>query len=70
MVIVSKIFFKMNFLQLVGMISGTHTDSAALAFGTSYLDSDIPIQSYAQVYPLAVIARIFVAQILILLLAT
>jgi len=70
MVIVSKIFFKMNFLQLVGMISGTHTDSAALAFGTTYLDSDIPIQSYAQVYPLAVIARIFVAQILILLLAT
>lgn len=70
MVIVSKIFFKMNFLQLVGIISGTHTDSAALAFGTTYLDSDIPIQSYAQVYPLAVIARIFVAQILVLLLAT
>jgi len=70
MVIVSKIFLKINFLQLVGIISGTHTDSAALAFGTTYLDSDIPIQSYAQVYPLAVITRIFVAQILVLLLAT
>ena len=35
---------------------------------TNYLDSDIPIQSYAQVYPLVTIARIFTASLLILLL--
>lgn len=69
MILVAKLFFKLNFLQLTGLMSGTYTDPAALAFSTSYLDSDIPIQSYATVYPLVTIFRIFVAQLLILLFA-
>ena len=68
MVVVGKFFMKLNFLQLAGIMSGSYTDPAALAFSTGYLDSDIPIQSYATVYPLVTIFRIFVAQILILLL--
>lgn len=67
MVIVAHFFFKLNFLELSGLMSGTYTDPAALAFSTAYLDSDIPIQSYATVYPLVTIFRIFVAQMLILL---
>ena len=59
---------KLNFYQLVGLMSGTYTDPAALAFSTKYLDSDIPTQAYATVYPLVTIFRIFVAQLLILLL--
>lgn len=69
MVLIAKIFMKLNFLQLAGLMSGTYTDPAALAFSTSYLDSDVPIQSYATVYPLVTIFRIFVAQMLILLFA-
>lgn len=69
MIIVGKYYMKINFLQLSGLISGAHTDAAALSFSTSYLDSDIPIQSYAQVYPLVTIFRIFIAQLLVLLLA-
>ncbi len=68
MIIIAKYFMKLNFLQLTGLISGTYTDSAALAFSTSLLKSDIPIQSYATVYPLATIIRILVAQFLVLLL--
>ena len=68
MVIVGRFFLKINYLQLVGIMSGSYTDPAALSFSTNYLDSDIPIQSYAQVYPLVTIARIFTASILILLL--
>lgn len=59
---------KLNFFQLVGLMSGTYTDPAALAFSTKYLDSDAPTQAYATVYPLVTISRIFVAQLLILLL--
>lgn len=70
MIIVAVFFMKLNFLQLAGLISGSYTDPAALSFSTSYLDSDIPIQSYAMVYPLVTIFRIFVAQLLILLLAS
>ncbi len=68
MVIIGRVFMNINFLQLSGIMSGSYTDPAALSFSTSYLDSDVPLQSYAQVYPLVTIFRIFVAQILILLL--
>lgn len=67
MVIIGHFFMKINFLQLAGIMSGSYTDPAALTFSTNFLDSDIPIQSYAQVYPLVTIFRIFVASLLILL---
>ena len=67
MVLVGRFIMKLNFYQLVGLMSGTYTDPAALAFSTKYLDSDIPTQAYATVYPLVTIFRIFVAQLLILL---
>jgi len=70
MVLVSRFVFKLNFYQLVGIMSGAYTDPAALAFSTKYLDSDIPNQSYATVYPLVTISRILVAQLLILLFAS
>lgn len=68
MILIGRLVLKLNFYQLVGLMSGTYTDPAALAFSTKYLDSDIPTQAYATVYPLVTIFRIFVAQLLILLL--
>lgn len=70
MVLLGRFVFKLNFYQLVGIMSGAYTDPAALAFSTKYLDSEIPNQSYATVYPLVTIARIFIAQLLILLFAS
>ena len=67
MVAVGRFIMKINYLQLAGIMSGSYTDPAGLAFSTTYLDSDIPIQSYAQVYPLVTIFRIFVASLLILI---
>ena len=69
MVIVGRVFMKINFLQLSGIMSGSYTDPAALSFSTNYLENDVPIQSYPQVYPLVTIARIFTASLLILLLS-
>ena len=68
MAIIGRFILKINYLQLAGIMSGSYTDPAALSFSTNYLDSDIPVQSYAQVYPLVTIFRIFVASLLILLL--
>ena len=67
MLLVGRFLMKINFLQLAGIMSGSYTDPAALSFSTNYLDSDVPIQSYAQVYPLVTIFRIFVASLLILI---
>lgn len=67
MVVVGRIFMKINYAKLIGLMSGSYTDPAALAFSNGYVDSDVPTQSYATVYPLVTIFRIFVAQMLILL---
>ncbi|MFZ1751875.1 MAG: putative transporter [Saprospiraceae bacterium] len=67
MVVIGRFIMKINFYQLAGLMSGTYTDPAALAFCNGYLDSDVPTQAYATVYPLVTIFRIFVAQMLILL---
>ena len=67
LVLIGRFVFKLNFFQLVGIMSGAYTDPAALAFSTKYVDSDIPMQAYATVYPMATIFRIFIAQLLILL---
>lgn len=66
LIIVGRFFMKINYFKLAGLMSGTYTDPAALAFSNGYLDSDIPTQSYATIYPLVTIFRIFVAQMLIL----
>ncbi len=68
MIIIGHFFLKLNFYKLVGVISGSYTEPAALAFSTNYLDSDVPTQSYITVYPLVTIFRIFAAQLLILVL--
>lgn len=67
MIIVGRFFMKINYLQLAGIMSGSYTDPAALSFSTNYLDNDVPIQSYAQVYPLVTIFRILTASLLILI---
>ncbi|MBC7654844.1 MAG: hypothetical protein H7098_10275 [Oligoflexus sp.] len=70
LVLINRFVFKIDFYQMVGIMSGSSTDPAALAFSTKYLDSDIPNQSYATVYPLVTISRILVAQLLLLLFAS
>lgn len=66
MVLIGRFVLRINFLQLAGIMSGAYTDPAALAFSTAYLGSDVPTQSYATVYPLVTICRIFAVQIMIL----
>ncbi len=68
MAFLGRYWLKLNFYELAGLMSGTYTDPAALAFSTKYLESDMPTQAYATVYPLVTIFRIFTAQLLILLL--
>jgi putative transport protein len=45
------------------------TDPPALAFASSVSKSDQPLVAYAAVYPLVMILRVFVVEILVLTLA-
>lgn len=66
MLIIGRYLMKINFIPLLGMMAGTYTDPAALAFATSHYKTDLPTQSYATVYPVVTIMRILVAQLLVL----
>jgi putative transport protein len=68
MMLVGHFYMKINFLKLVGLMSGAYTDPAALSFSSTYCDSDVPTQAYATIYPLVTLFRIFTAQFIILLL--
>ncbi|HEY6560435.1 MAG TPA: putative transporter [Polyangiaceae bacterium] len=57
---------KLDFLSLSGLLAGSMTDPPALAFATNVTRSDAPSVTYATVYPLTMLLRIVVAQILVL----
>jgi putative transport protein len=64
--LVSRIVFKINYLQIAGIMGGTYTSPPTLTFCNSYFKSDIPAQAYATVYPLSIILRILAAQLFVL----
>lgn len=65
--ILGRIFFKLNFYQICGLVSGGCTNPPVLAFAQSAYGTDYTSVSYATVYPLSMFMRVLVAQILILI---
>lgn len=57
---------RLDFVTLTGLLAGSTTDPPALAFAGSLAGSDAPTVAYATVYPLTMLLRILVAQILAL----
>ena len=51
--------------QLWGVVSGAHTQPAALAFAVERSGSEEPNTAYAQTFPLATIAKILIAQLVL-----
>lgn len=58
--------FKINYLTLMGMMSGGYTDPPALAYANNSTGSDAPAVAYSTVYPLTMFLRVVAAQALIL----
>ena len=65
--IIAKKYFKKNYFEICGLLAGASTDPPALAFALKIAGNDIPSATYATVYPLTMILRIVVAQLLILM---
>lgn len=66
--IIARLWKKINYAELCGMLAGSMTDPPALAFAHQSTGSDAPGVAYATVYPLTMILRIFSAQLLVFLL--
>ncbi len=58
--------YKLNFLTLMGLFSGSYTDPPALAYANNSTGNDAPAVAYSTVYPLTMFLRIVAAQALIL----
>jgi putative transport protein len=65
--LVGRKLMKMNFLNLCGLLAGSMTDPPALAFANTVSGNDAPSVAYATAYPLTMLLRILVAQLLVLL---
>ncbi|RPJ56221.1 MAG: hypothetical protein EHM23_24185, partial [Acidobacteria bacterium] len=63
---VARAFYRLNFLSLCGLLAGSMTDPPALAFARSLADSEAASMSYAAVYPLVMLLRVFAAQVIVL----
>ena len=58
--------YKINYLTIMGLLSGGCTDPPALAFANNSTGHDAPAEAYSTVYPLTMILRVVAAQALIL----
>ena len=58
--------YKINYLTIMGLISGGCTDPPALAYANNSTGSDAPAVAYSTVYPLTMFLRVVSAQALIL----
>jgi len=63
--VVARRFFHYDAISAYGIVAGIHTQPAALAFANSHTGSETPNISYAAVYPVALIAKIVLAQLLV-----
>jgi putative transport protein len=66
----ARVVWKMNFMDLSGLLAGSMTDPPALAFASNTAGSDAPTVAYATVFPLTTLLRIVSAQVLAIILCT
>ena len=66
--LIARIFLKVNYLSLCGLLAGSMTDPPALAFAGTMTGSEAPSVSYATVYPLVMLLRVLSAQTMVLML--
>lgn len=64
--VIGRVFLKLNYFTLMGLISGSMTDPPALAYSNSVASHSEPSVAYATVYPLTMFLRVLTAQLLVL----
>jgi len=64
---VGRLFLKLDYFTLIGVMSGSCTNPPALAYASTSTGNDLPAVGYATVYPLSMFLRVLGAQLLIIL---
>ena len=63
---VARLYYKVNYFTLIGLIAGSTTDPPALAYANQIAPNDAPSVGYSTVYPLTMFLRILVGQMILL----
>ena len=66
--VLGRYVYHINYYSLMGLISGSTTNPAALAYSSQTAGNDKPAVAYSTVYPLTMFLRIISGQIILLLL--
>lgn len=64
--VAARLWLKMNYYTLMGLIAGSTTDPPALAYANATAGNDMPAVGYSTVYPVVMFLRVLTAQIFIL----
>jgi putative transport protein len=64
-ILVGHKLLKIPFDSVMGMVSGIHTEPASLNYAAQVSGSDRPNIAYTTVYPIAMIGKIILAQLLV-----
>lgn len=64
--IIARLYCKVNYFTLMGLIAGSNTDPPALAYSTQTAGNDAPAVGYSTVYPLTMFLRILAGQMILL----
>ena len=67
--LIARTVYKLNYMSLCGLLSGSMTDPPALSFANQVASSDAPSVTYASVYALVMFLRILTAQAIVLFFA-
>jgi putative transport protein len=64
-ILVTHVIYKMNLLSVMGLTSGVLTNPPALAAAQNQTETDVPAVTYASAYPVVLIFKILLAQVLV-----
>lgn len=67
---IARLYYKVNYFTLIGLIAGSNTDPPALAYSNSIGSGDAPSVGYSTVYPLTMFLRILTGQMILMFLYT
>ncbi len=64
---IGRLYYKINYFTLMGLLAGSTTDPPALAYSTQTASNDAPAVGYSTVYPLTMFLRIISGQLILLI---
>ncbi|MDD6471685.1 MAG: putative transporter [Bacteroidales bacterium] len=65
--LVARLYYKINYFTLMGLMAGSYTDPPALAYSNQVSGNDAPAVGYSTVYPLTMFLRILTGQMVLLM---